>query len=176
VETLRHGKTGRPALAHEPAAAAGMAPVGRVVPHGLPAITAAPPVGPSPTPAAAATPNQPPRGPRQTGTAEERELVTAYLSDFARELGDEAPLSSTVTRAIKLFTTAGVPRDRWPDLLYQMRAITKEHSGQITKKPADPKQRAPAKVRMPYALAVLEDLVGLKEHPAHPPDRTAHGS
>jgi hypothetical protein len=124
----------------------------------------------------AAIPRQSPRRGRPPGTPEERELVSAYLGDFARELGDEAPLSSTVTRAIRIFHAAGAPRERWPDLLYQMRAITKEHSAQITKKPSDPRQRVPAKVRMPYALAVLEDLVGLRTSPATRSPRTEHTS
>ena len=102
---------------------------------------------------------------RPPGTGEEREQVTAYLADFAVELGDEAPLSSTVSRALKILKAAGVPAERWGDLLYQARALTKEHSAQIRKKPSDPGRAFPAKVRMPYYLAVLEDLVGLPGDP-----------
>ena len=107
---------------------------------------------------------------RPPGTADEREQVTAYLADFAVELGDEAPLSSTVSRALRILKAAGVPAERWGDLLYQARALTKEHSAQIRKKPSDPGRTFPAKVRMPYYLAVLEDLVGLRGDPdARPP-------
>jgi len=81
------------------------------------------------------------------------------------ELGDEAPLSSSVTRAITILKTADIPVGRWSDLLYQARAITKEHSGQITKKPAIPGRSGAAKNRMPYFLAVLEDLAGLRKDP-----------
>jgi hypothetical protein len=103
------------------------------------------------------------------GNAEERELVAAYLGDWAPiELGDEAPLASSVTRALGLFTAAGVPPARWPDLLYRARAITKERSAQIAKRPAAGGPGRAAKNRMPYFLAVLADLCGLKEQSAEP--------
>ena len=50
-----------------------------------------------------------------------------------RELGDEAPLASTVTRTLKIFKTAGVPPEQWSDLLYQARGLTQEHTAQIRK-------------------------------------------
>jgi hypothetical protein len=112
--------------------------------------------------AAAAEPTR--RRGRPPGTGDERDLATAYLQDWATvELGDEAPLSSSVTRVITILKTAGVPVERWPDLLYQARAITKEHSAQITKQPQQGKRGFAAKNRMPYFLAVLEDLVGLRD-------------
>jgi len=100
---------------------------------------------------------------RPPGTAKEREIVVAYLENFARELGDEAQLSSSVSQAINIFKVARVPQEQWPTLLYQARAVTKERSPQIKKKPTDPHQPFPAKIRMPYYMAVLRDLVGLGE-------------
>ena len=106
-----------------------------------------------------------PRRGRATGSGEERELLTAYLADFVVQLGDEAPLSSTVTRTLKILKQAGVPMARWPDLLYEAKSITWEHSAQITKKPSDPSKTGSARVRIPYYLAVLESLVGLRPAP-----------
>lgn len=113
---------------------------------------------------------------RPPGTAEEREIVTAYLRDWAvAELGDEAPLSSSVTRALAILKGTGLPAVRWPDLLYQARAITKEHSAQITKKPEKSERGFATKNRMPYFLAVLEDVAGLRDN-ASTGQRTNHRS
>lgn len=135
--------------------------------HAGPPALAVTSTDPAPPPASSARtpitePDRRRRG-RPPGTSEERELLGAFLGDFASELGDEAPLSSTVTRALGIFTRAGVPRERWSDFLYQARAITKERSAQIRKRPTDPTKHFPAKVRMPYYLAILESLVGLRD-------------
>jgi Bacteriophage replication protein O len=103
------------------------------------------------------------------GTPEEREALAAYLGDFARELGDAAPLSSTITRVIILFQTAHLAADQWGDVLYQARAITQEHTAQIRTLAADGGTSIRRKNKMPYFLAVLEDLLGLgEERPASP--------
>ena len=76
------------------------------------------------------------RGPqrgRSVGSSDERERLRAFLEDFARELGDEAPLSSTITRTLTIFTAAGVAPERWSDLLYQARGLTQEHTADIRK-------------------------------------------
>lgn len=109
-----------------------------------------------------------PKSPRRgtpVGSSEERELLAAYLGDFVIQLGDEAPLSSTVTRTLKILKQANVPMGRWPDLLYQAKSITWEHSPQIKKKPSDSSKTGSARVRIPYYLAVLESLVGLRPAP-----------
>ena len=90
---------------------------------------------------------------RPPGSREVRDHLTAYLQDFRHELGDEAPLSSSVTRALNIFAKAQIPPERWADCLYQARSITKERSVQITKN------------RAPFYFAVLEDLRGVREHP-----------
>jgi hypothetical protein len=104
----------------------------------------------------------PSRRGRPPGSGEEREILGAYLSDFARELSDQAPLSSSITRAVKSFKLANVPRERWADFLYQAKSITQERSGQIKKQA--PKGTFQPKPKMGYFFAVLEDLLGLKEH------------
>jgi hypothetical protein len=99
---------------------------------------------------------------RRVDSIEERELVATFLRDWVAEFGDEAPLASSVTRALTMLKAAGAPEARWPDLLYAARALVREHSAQIRKPPAEPSGRFAAKNRMPYFLAVLEDLVGLR--------------
>jgi hypothetical protein len=99
---------------------------------------------------------------RRVGNIEERELIAAFLRDWVAELGDEAPLASSVSRALRIFKAAQMPQARWPDLLYDARALVREHSAQIRKQPTAANQSFAAKNRMPYFLAVLEDLVGLR--------------
>lgn len=131
---------------------------------------------PSAVPAPVATPQQPfpvshttkQRG-RPPGSGEDREHLAAFLHDFGIQLGDTASLSSTITRAYNLLTRAGVPPERWGDVLYQARAITQEHSGQIkTKASADSLRPRP---KMGYFFAVVADLIGLKPDPETPPAR-----
>ena len=108
------------------------------------------------------------RGPRRgrpPGTnieaSEERERLRAFLTDFAVELGDEAPLASTITRTLNIFTAAGVPPEQWGDLMYQARGVTQEHTAQI-RKTATNGEGMRRKNKMPYFLATLEQLVGLR--------------
>jgi hypothetical protein len=97
---------------------------------------------------------------RPPGSIEAREQLAAYLTDFARELGDEAPLSSTITRVLSLFQTAQLPPEQWDELLYEARAITQERTAQIRTMATDGGQAFRRKNKMPYFLAVLTDLVG----------------
>ena len=99
---------------------------------------------------------------RPPGSREDREHVAAYLRDFMRELHDQSKLSSAVTRALNLFKAANVPPERWSDYLYQARAITQEHSAQISKTIADGKGQFGTKNKAPYFFEVLTDLLGLR--------------
>src|SRR5215210_7142898 len=103
-----------------------------------------------------------PRRGRPAGSSEERERLRPFLEDFARELGDEAPLSSTITRTLNIFKTATVPPERWSDLLYQARGLTQEHTAQIRKTANTGGDQLRRKNKMPYFLATLEQLVGLR--------------
>ena len=93
----------------------------------------------------------------------------AFLTDFARELGDEAPLAATITRTLNIFTAAGVPPEQWSDLLYQARGLTQEHTAQIRKLAGDGGDGIRRKNKMPYFFATLEQLVGLRPAPVTPP-------
>jgi hypothetical protein len=103
---------------------------------------------------------RPRRKGRPPGTPEQRESLAAFLGDFARELGDEAPLASTITRVVTLLQTAQLPSDQWGDVLYQARAITQERTAQIRTLAAEGESSIRRKNKMPYFLAVLEDLLG----------------
>jgi hypothetical protein len=107
-------------------------------------------------------PPPPQRRGRAAADPEERERLRAFLDDFARELGDEAPLSSTITRTLNIFTAATVPPERWSDLLYQARGLTQEHTAQIRKTANADGDQFRRKNKMPYFLATLEQLVGLR--------------
>ncbi len=105
---------------------------------------------------------------RPPGTREEREQIAAYLGDFCRELHDEAPLQSSVTRALNAFRKANVPRERWGDYLYQARSITQERSASITKWADGNERTYPVKNKMAYYFSVLDDLLDLKPSPSAP--------
>lgn len=98
----------------------------------------------------------------RTGASEERERLRAFLADFAAELGDEAPLASSITRTLNIFNAAAVPPERWGDLLYQARGLTQEHTAQIRKTVSGKSDQLRRKNKMPYFLATLEQLVGLR--------------
>jgi len=96
---------------------------------------------------------------------EARLHIQAYLQDFARELGDQAPIKSSVSRAYNLYTASGVPLARFIDALYQARAKTQERSASIKSRP-DPTQPFAPKAKMAYYFAVVEDELGLREDDA----------
>jgi len=116
--------------------------------------------------AAAAVPSLdelvPRRRGRPSGSRDERDRVMAYLEDFRIELHDEATLAASVTRAVNLFKRAGVPAERWDDLLYEARRRTQEHSGTITKTSGENSYGLPLKNKAPYFFAVLESLIGIR--------------
>lgn len=87
---------------------------------------------------------------------DDRLTLLAYAEDLAREMGDQAPLSSTTTRLVKLYRGAGVDLDTFIDVLIQARRITQQRTPAIrTPRPDGPGPRP----KMAYMLAVLEDLL-----------------
>jgi hypothetical protein len=107
-----------------------------------------------------------PRRGRRVGSSDDRERLRAFLADFAIELGDEAPLSSTITRTLTIFTAAAIPAEQWGDYLYQARGLTQEHTAQIRKTATGGEAQLRRKNKIPYFLATLEQLVGLRPAPA----------
>jgi hypothetical protein len=117
-----------------------------------------------------------PRRGRPRGSSDDRERLRPFLEDFARELGDEAPLSSTITRVLAIFKAANVPPERWSDMLYQARGLTQEHTAQIRKLASDGGEGIRRKNKMPYFLATVEQLAGLRPAPAGSAQRGEHVS
>lgn len=98
------------------------------------------------------------------GSGEARQVLVSYMTDLARELGDSAPLPSTVTRAYNLMDRAGLDIDIFISKIYEARAKTQERTASITTRGGqnDPWGQA-RKTKMPYFFSVLEDILGLKE-------------
>lgn len=85
-----------------------------------------------------------------------RQAILPYAEDYARELNDQAPLSSTTTRLTNLYRGSGLALEVFLDLLITARRITQERTASI-RTHADGLGPKP---KMPYMLTVLEDLIG----------------
>ena len=106
------------------------------------------------------------KGPRQrlSGRADDaadRDALAPFLTDFARELNDKAPLKSTLTRAVKIYRASGLTLDAFVTAMYESRRRTQEHSSSI--RSVDTDGTMPRKRKMSYFLAVLADVVSAKE-------------
>lgn len=90
-------------------------------------------------------------------SASDREIVSAYMQSIALELRDQAPLRSTVTRLIRIYERSEVDSiTAFVDVLYRAKATTLDHASSI--RGGEPGARR----IMPYYIAVVEDLVGLR--------------
>jgi DNA-binding transcriptional ArsR family regulator len=99
---------------------------------------------------------------RQKGHSEERQRILAYIEDFAIELGDEAPLPSSVSRAYNLYVRSGADIGTFTALMYEARALTKEYTANITKtKSGKSGPFGPQKNKMAYFFSILEHRLGL---------------
>jgi len=86
---------------------------------------------------------------------EEREMILAFIGDFAREFQDRAELRSSVTRAYNLYTQSGLSPVLFQDRMYQARSKTKERRAAIKGS------------RMAYFFGCLEREVGVKAAPEY---------
>ncbi len=87
---------------------------------------------------------------------EDRNAISTVMRDFARELGDTAPLPSTVSRAVNLYRQSNWELDPFLDALYEARRITQERTGSI--KTESPQKLGP-KPKVPYFFSVVESLI-----------------
>jgi len=85
-----------------------------------------------------------------------RQAILPFAEDLARELNDQAPLTSTTTRLTNMFRDSGLALDAFLDLLIAARAITQERTASIRTR----SDGIGPKPKMPYFLTVLEDLIG----------------
>jgi hypothetical protein len=87
---------------------------------------------------------------------EERDAIASVLRDFARELGDTAPLPSTISRAVNVYRTSQWELNAFLDALYEARRITQERTAAIrTESP----QKLGPKNKIPYFFRVLESVI-----------------
>ena len=87
-----------------------------------------------------------------------RSVLVDYVADFAREFHDQASLTASTTRAVALYRRSGLGLEAFVEVLYQARATTKERSAAIRAAPVG-NGAMPAKPKMAYFFAVLEDLL-----------------
>lgn len=90
---------------------------------------------------------------------DDRMTLMAYAEDLARELNDQAPLSSTTTRMVNLYRSSGLDMDTFITRLMQARAITQEKTSSIRTR----SDGIGPKPKVAYMLAVLTDLLGLRD-------------
>lgn len=89
-------------------------------------------------------------------TLDDRATIGRYVEDLARELRDEASLSSSSTRACRIYVDSGRSLDEFITMLLEARRRTQERSGSIQK--TSSRGRAGEKSKMGYFFAVLQDL------------------
>ncbi len=86
-----------------------------------------------------------------------RQIITRFVSDFAEELHDQGPFSSSVTRAYNDLIKSGVDLDAFITLMYEARTVTQFNSASIKAK-----GQQGGKSKMGYWFGVLEKKLGLK--------------
>lgn len=91
---------------------------------------------------------------------EARGAIASYVEDFAREFKDDAPISSSVTRAMNLYLSSGLELDEFIAVLMAARQTTQRRTPAIVKASARPGSIS-TKNKMPYFFAVMGGLLGL---------------
>jgi Bacteriophage replication protein O len=100
--------------------------------------------------------------------SDERQQLLAFIRDFATEFRDEAPLSSSVSRAYNLYTRSGIPLEAFCSFMYEARSLTQEYTSNIKKRRSGaPGAFGPELNKMPYFFSILEELAE-KHAPATP--------
>jgi hypothetical protein len=104
------------------------------------------------------------RIPAPSSGEEEREVISSYIQDVARELGDTATLKASTTRAHNLLRRSQMPLSRFLSTLHEALAITRDREQSRTPSTPLSAVRVP-KRRMAYYFAVVEDLMGFRQPP-----------
>jgi hypothetical protein len=94
--------------------------------------------------------------PRRMLSRQDRATIEAMITDYAREFRDQAPLDSSVGRALNLYAESGLDLDRFLATMQEARAATQRASGSILAETDDGSGR---KAKMAYWFATLEDLL-----------------
>jgi hypothetical protein len=101
----------------------------------------------------------PPQHPTPRVYDEVRQVITDYLQDFARELNDQASLTSSVTRAQHLYQRADTDLSTFISAMYAARSRTQERTGTIRSQASG----KPVKAKMAFWFACLEEALGLRK-------------
>lgn len=94
---------------------------------------------------------------------EVRQVVQRYISDYAAELGDTAPIKSSTTRALRLMQEAEVSLAVFIGTLHDAKKITQQRTASIQATAPPGANGFARKTKMAYFFSVLEDQLGLKE-------------
>jgi hypothetical protein len=86
---------------------------------------------------------------------DDRAAISVAVERFAEELGDQAEIKVSVSRALNLFQASGVSRDAFVDALYQAR-------GEVLDRRSYPGKAPVPRNLMAYFFAVVEDKLGLR--------------
>ena len=86
----------------------------------------------------------------------ERVMIEDYVADYAREFRDQAPIASSVARAVNLYARSEIDLDRFLVAMQDARAATQKASAGIRTEIGDGSGR---KSKMAYWFSVLEDLI-----------------
>ncbi len=87
----------------------------------------------------------------------ERQVIGGLIADFARMIGDSAPVQSSATRAYRIYQRSGLDLDAFIEIMYAARAVTQERTAGITTEGHDPNYDSQRKIKMPYFFKVLEE-------------------
>jgi hypothetical protein len=94
-------------------------------------------------------------------TPQEHQVIQAYVESFASDLADRASLASSTARALNLFRRSSLSLESFIRHMYNARSVTKERSLNATMA-STPSKARPAKRKMAYFFACLEDNLGLR--------------
>jgi hypothetical protein len=90
-----------------------------------------------------------------------RQAIRAYVTDLARELGDEARLSVSVSRVYNLYRRSGRDLGAFIAVVLEARSRLQEYTKKIKKRRKATGTGSQIN-QFPYYLAIVEDLLGLR--------------
>jgi hypothetical protein len=114
------------------------------------------------------TPQTSPR----TNARQAHEVIGVYVQELAEQLGDEAILPVSVARMVNLYRKTGISLERYLSILMEARSRTREAAEEIKKRQNVSGPEPRRKNQFPYFVAVVEDLLGLRNQATHDAPQT----
>jgi hypothetical protein len=90
---------------------------------------------------------------------EARNAIRAYLRDISPKFNDQAPLESSVSRALHLYERSNLPLGEFLSRLLEVSSSVRERQPKVKKRANG------GRATMPYYFACLEDRLGLRPAP-----------